>query len=51
KLTVDKNVDRVIHTAYQLYLLVNMNIDTQNMIAKEIADLVIIEIEKGDEFS
>lgn len=50
ELTASAGTDGVANIAYQINLLVNMNIDTQNMTAKEVANLVITEIEGGDDY-
>ncbi|CAG8736612.1 7465_t:CDS:2, partial [Racocetra persica] len=50
ELTASVSTNEVADIDYQIHLLVNINIDDQNMIAKEIAKLVIIEIEEEDNY-
>ncbi|RIB06748.1 hypothetical protein C2G38_2046558 [Gigaspora rosea] len=46
------NFEGVANTDYQIHLLVNLDAATiQNMMAKDIANLVVAEIEGGDDYS
>ncbi|CAG8699178.1 11918_t:CDS:2, partial [Ambispora gerdemannii] len=46
------NIDGIADVAYKTHLLVQLDIAiTQNKIAKEMADLVIAEVEGGDDYS
>ncbi|CAG8675441.1 7311_t:CDS:2, partial [Ambispora gerdemannii] len=51
-LTAGANIDRIADVAYKTHLLVQLDIAiTQNKTAKEMADLVIAEVEGGDDYS
>lgn len=45
------NTNNEVEQVYQEHLLVRLDIDIQNMSLKEIANLVITEIEGGDDYS
>ncbi|CAG8613611.1 11340_t:CDS:2 [Ambispora gerdemannii] len=51
-LTAGANIDGIADIAYKTHLLVQLDIAiTQNKTAKEMADLVIAEVEGGDDYS
>ncbi|CAG8682130.1 2885_t:CDS:1, partial [Ambispora gerdemannii] len=52
ELTIESQIDGVANVAYRTQLLVNMDAAiTQSKMAKEIANLIVAEIEGGDDYS